>query len=86
MSAVKSSDILADLAEAEAANNQRLSRNRISCPVCRALESMDDRVAEAVREALGGTIGRDRLVKILVAHGYDVGRRSLERHRQEGHP
>lgn len=55
------------------------------CKMCVALEQMSDPVREAVQASLGGTIGRDKLVSLLAAHGYDVGRRALERHRQEGH-
>lgn len=55
------------------------------CRMCVALEKMSDPVRGAVEAALGGTIGRDKLVSVLAAHGYDVGRRAIERHRQEGH-
>lgn len=78
-------NLLAELAEAEAANNQRIAVNRVGCAMCNALAKMEDPVKEAVEAALTGTIGRDKLVTILRSHGYDVGRRSLERHRQEGH-
>lgn len=78
-------DILLDLARAEGENNQRLAVNRVGCAVCNALATMSDPVKLAVESALAGTIGRDKLVTILTNHGYAVGRRSIERHRQEGH-
>jgi hypothetical protein len=72
--------ILADLAVAANANIQARP-----CQMCEALAEMSDPVRGAVKSALGGTIGRDKLVTILTNHGYAVGRRSIERHRQEGH-
>jgi hypothetical protein len=59
--------------------------HRRDCKMCVALTQMSDPVQQAVRAALAGTIGRDKLVAVLAAHGYPVGRRALVRHRQEGH-
>lgn len=72
--------LLADLAAAETENTQGRP-----CQTCEALAKMSDPVREAVKVGLAGTIGRDKLVTILNRHGYTVGRRSVERHRQEGH-
>jgi hypothetical protein len=77
---VMESSLLADLAIAANANIQARP-----CQMCEALGEMSDPVRGAVKSALGGTIGRDKLVTILTNHGYAVGRRSIERHRQEGH-
>ena len=55
------------------------------CQVCKVLASVSESVANALRSGLAGTIGRDKLVTILTDHGYTVGRRAVERHRQEGH-
>lgn len=72
--------LLADLATAEQAN-----MHARDCQMCDALEKMSESVQGAMRAALAGTIGRDKLVTILNRHGYTVGRRAIERHRQEGH-
>ena len=71
---------LADLAAGEIANVH--SR---PCQMCDALAEMSESVQAAMKAALAGTIGRDKLVTILTRHGYTVGQRAIERHRQEGH-
>ena len=55
------------------------------CQACEVLASVTEPVKSALETALAGTIGRDKLVTILRSHGYAVGRRAIERHRQEGH-
>lgn len=78
--------LLADIRQAEADNNQRLGYRRVGCAVCNALREMAPDVRIAVDQAISArTIGRDKLVAILKSNGYDVGRRPLERHRDEGH-
>lgn len=72
--------LLDALRRAEAGNTQARP-----CQVCAVLASMSEPVAKALRSGLAGTIGRDKLVAVLNNHGYTVGRRAIERHRQEGH-
>lgn len=72
--------LMADLAQAESENVH--SRG---CQACDVLEATTEPARTAVRAALDGTIGRDKLVTILSRHGYTIGRRAIERHRQEGH-
>ena len=55
------------------------------CDVCIMLEGMSDPLKEAVKSGLAGTIGMSKLVLILTNFGYEVGRRSIERHRREAH-
>lgn len=73
-------DLLADLAAAEEANT-----NTRPCQVCVVLTSVSEPVRAALEAGLAGTIGRDKLVTILTRRGFTVGRRAVERHRQEGH-
>lgn len=56
------------------------------CPLCEYIESIEEpETQEALRGAAAGTIGRDKLVAILAKHGTGIGRRTVERHRTEGH-
>lgn len=77
---VRDSDLMVDLNEALIAN-----RTIVPCPACEAIASVSENVRGPLADALAGTIGRDKLVTILARHGYKVGRRAIERHRQEGH-
>lgn len=73
-------DLLDDLAAAERANCFSAS-----CQACAALAEAPEEVRPALESALGGTIGNEKLSKILRRHGYTVGRRAIIRHRTEGH-
>ena len=55
------------------------------CPACETLAAVSESARGPLADALAGTIGRDKLVQILRAHGHDVSRRVIERHRKEGH-
>lgn len=55
------------------------------CPACDVIAAASESVRGPLSDAMAGTIGRDKLVQILRAHGHDVSRRVIERHRQEGH-
>lgn len=56
------------------------------CQMCEALKSIEDEETRiALTRAASGTIGRDKLAQILHRNGLPVGRRAIERHRQEGH-
>lgn len=84
---ISDAGMLAELAAAERENNQRLAQGIYGgCAVCDALGRMAPEVQEAITIAISRrTIGRDKLVTIMQRNGYEVGRRSLERHRNEGH-
>lgn len=56
-----------------------------SCTLCAYINDQDGELKEALTSAAAGTIGRDKLVAILKRNGTGIGRRTLERHRREGH-
>ena len=73
--------LLADLDAALVANGSKKV-----CRACEALAAVGESVRGPLADALAGTIGRDKLVTILRAHGHpEVTRRVIQRHRQEGH-
>jgi hypothetical protein len=56
------------------------------CQMCAAIEGVSDDVTRvALTRAAAGTIGRDKLVRILRQNGLPASRRAIERHRTEGH-
>ena len=57
------------------------------CQVCMALLSIGDSDRyDAVERAIGGTIGAQKLSAILTKNlSTPVGRRAIDRHREEGH-
>jgi hypothetical protein len=58
----------------------------IECQVCAAIAQIENtEVKAALTRAAGGTIGRDKFVAIMHRQGYNVGKRHVVRHRQEGH-
>ena len=72
--------LLDDLEKALVANG-----TKAVCAACDALAAVSESVRGPLADALAGTIGRDKLVTILHAHGYNVSRRTIERHRREAH-
>lgn len=72
-----------DLIAAEYRNTKAVDRPCRTCQVIAGLETPEAR--EVLRRAAAGTIGRDTLVAILARNGTPVGRRDIERHRQQGH-
>jgi hypothetical protein len=77
----EASDALLD----ELVQAKREAAGERDCPACDAILSTTGITREALREALAGTIGVNKLPKILSRHGYTVGRRTIERHRREDH-
>lgn len=68
------------------ADAEREARHGKVCPLCEYIEKMPEgTVRETLTRAAAGTIGRDKLVAIMRAHGIPAGRRTLERHRREEH-
>jgi hypothetical protein len=55
------------------------------CKACKAIEEAPEDSREALRSALAGSIGRDRLAVICKRNGLDVTRWAISQHRQEGH-
>lgn len=56
------------------------------CGACVAILAHEPGATQdALRAALGGTIGREKLVKVLKTHGINVSARQIVRHRTEGH-
>lgn len=74
------SSLLADLDAALIAN-----RTVRRCDACQILAEVSDEARGPLASAMAGTIGRDKLVAIMARNGYSLGRRAIERHRQEGH-
>lgn len=79
-------DLLKDLADGERRNRH----NRIPdpCSVCELLANpaLTDAEKIAIRSALGGTIGTNRLSKILTKNGWPVSDRKIRAHRAESEP
>lgn len=73
--------LLADLAAGERAS----TFGERPCTACEAIEGAADDVREALERALAGTIGEEKLARILSKNGLDVGRRAIARHRKERH-
>lgn len=75
------SGLLDDLVQAE-----KDSGHRFSCLLCDALAKMDIEGRQTVQGIVERrTIGAEKLSVILNKHGYEVGRRAIRRHQQEGH-
>jgi hypothetical protein len=56
------------------------------CPLCVYIRDQDDiYVKDALARAAAGRIGRDKLVAILQKLETGIGKRTVTRHRQEGH-
>jgi hypothetical protein len=56
------------------------------CGLCEYILAQEDKETQArLRSAAGGTIGRDKMIAILKKHDTGIGRRTVERHREEGH-
>lgn len=73
--------LVEDLAQAEHENTQARD-----CLMCSTIEGLSDDVTRvALTRAAAGTIGRDKLVRILRQNGLPASRRAIERHRTEGH-
>jgi hypothetical protein len=76
-------ELLAALEEGERENPHAEAK---VCQVCAAIAGIENaEVKAALTRAAGGTIGRDKFVAIMHRQGYNVGKRHLVRHRQEGH-
>lgn len=76
--------LLTDLEAAE--GNSRVGGPPPICPACQFLEEVDDPATkQALERALAGTIGIKTLVPIIQAYGATFARRTIERHRREGH-
>lgn len=74
-------DLISDLSAA-----RRLAVDGLPCAACEHLATLAaGPERDALRDALAGTIGVNKLAAILRAHDIPVGRRSIERHRKEGH-
>lgn len=68
------------------------SRGTHGCRLCRWLDTLDENVQGAARRAAAGTMGVAKLAAVLKKNGAtdpesgeSVGRRSIEKHRREGH-
>jgi hypothetical protein len=72
--------LLDDLNEGERAN-----RYVRTCQACDAIQAAPDDARDALIRALAGTIGEEKLAKILNKNGFKVGRRAIARHRREEH-
>lgn len=75
--------LLTELLIAEQNGGQKYDPRK-GCGACAVLADIDDENTKAALErALAGTIGTERLSKILADHGYDVSRRQIKNHRAE---
>lgn len=71
------------IAALEEAENENIHAR--PCQVCAALEMMSEEARVRVERALAGTIGEEKLAKVLTDSGYPTGRRAVRKHRK-GHP
>jgi len=56
------------------------------CPLCLLIDSeQDEETKQWLTGAAAGNIGRDKLVAVLAKHQTGIGKRTVTRHRQEGH-
>ncbi len=56
------------------------------CPLCTYIEGVvDHATADALTRAAAGTMGIKRLAAVLAKHETGIGRRTITRHRDEGH-
>lgn len=73
--------LIKDIERAEVENG-----TRPHCDACDLIDRLRNTDPfEAVSRALGGTIGTSKLSAILTKNGHPVGRRAIQRHRDEGH-
>lgn len=57
-----------------------------TCPLCEYIQSLDPGPTQiALMSAAAGTIGIRKLEAIMQKHETGVGRRTITRHRKEGH-
>ncbi len=78
---VDNARLLADLQDAA---HER--EKRVGCPLCILIrDTADATTKQALTEAAAGTIGRDKLAKILRDNDTGVGGRTIDRHRREEH-
>ena len=57
-----------------------------TCPLCAYIHALPDGATRsALAKASAGTIGIQRLSKIMQKNQTGIGRRTIERHRSEGH-
>jgi len=76
--------LLEDLREAEGALTRAgLTDTCLLCEYIRATE--DEETREALTACAAGTIGRDKLAAILKRQATGIGKRTIIRHREEGH-
>lgn len=75
--------LMDDLMKAEASAVKAKGSGCGLCDVIAATE--DEGTREALRTAAAGTIGTRRFSEILRAHGADVSRPHIQRHRDERH-
>lgn len=62
------------------------SARALPCPLCEYIRATEDEVTrEALASAAAGSIGIQKLTAILFKHGTGIGRRTVERHRNERH-
>jgi hypothetical protein len=73
-------DLLADLRQAKDESSLRRT-----CKACAALDSVSGDTKTELIAALDGTIGGERLARILQSNGYDVSYRQIRKHRDGGH-
>lgn len=74
------SDLLSDLLRGESE-----SRRDRPCPMCDYIKRQTGQTKEALERAAAGTIGINKLAAILRDRDTGIGRRTVQRHREEGH-
>jgi len=75
--------LLDDLKTAKAETDGDVRRQ---CQLCLFVQAeQDDETKQWLASAAAGSIGRDKFVAILQKHNTGIGKRTVARHRQEGH-
>lgn len=57
----------------------------IPCPTCDAVRAAAPAEQEALRDAVAGMLSERAVLRLSKKHGLGIGRKSLIRHREEGH-
>jgi hypothetical protein len=66
-------------------DEERKERGERECPLCRLIKDTEEPLKSTLHAAAAGTLSKEAFVRIMQKHETGVGRRTVERHRQEGH-
>lgn len=64
---------------------ERKERGARACPLCEYIAATEEPLRSTLQAAAAGTLSSEAFVRIMQKHETGIGRRTLARHRQEGH-